>query len=87
MKGNIIHIISSKSYGFIEASNGLRVFLHKDDFRDDWTLMTDLLKSNPIRVTFDLVDLGKGPRAENCRFLDSKIVKITEDNFGNQSER
>lgn len=74
-------MIPGKVFAFIEASNGNRLFIHKDDFEDDWDTLRALFGrgNKPIPVTFEMgEDLGKGPRAAKC-----KLLKFDDDMIGN----
>jgi CspA family cold shock protein len=74
--GTIINVIPAKGYGFIfEKVGAPDVFFHaKDVIGLDFD---ETLKER--RVSFDVVDTGRGPRAANVQALDPVPVshKVT----------
>lgn len=78
MKGFLRKIPEGKLFGFIRASTGLdNIFIHKDNFHGDWESLRDCVNNpalNAPKLTFEMEDGLKGPRAVKC-------VWISEDEY------
>lgn len=73
MIGFIRNIPLDKPFGFIKASTGLdSIFLHRDNFLGDWDMLVmglGAIKSNKVRVKFELEEGRLGPRAAKCKWI------------------
>lgn len=61
------------TFGFISASNNGEYFFHKQDFSGHWDdLVVDFNNKDfgKIKVTFEVEESPKGPRASNVRRTD-----------------
>jgi len=65
MEGSIKKLVSDRGFGFIDNGSGKNVFFHGSSLIDG---SFGLLKVGQ-RVTFDVEDSARGPRAANVRVV------------------
>lgn len=78
MKGFVRNIPEGKKFGFIKANTGLdNIFLHADNYHGDWDVLVRMVYGSrqvTPKVSFELEDGAKGPRASKC-------VMISEEEY------
>ena len=71
MNGKVLRILDQKGFGFIEGSDGVEYFFHRQDYVGNFNdLVLAMRGQNTVDVTFDIAPSQKGPRAANV-FLDT----------------
>lgn len=67
--GIVARIPLGKNFGFIKLdSNRQDYFFHQTDYQGNWdSLVFDFNARGDIKVSFDIVESAKGPRAGNVR--------------------